>query len=761
MPAKNRRYRNLMQAAGVTLAVGILSISSAHSDEAAKIAAIFGFGETSVAAQREIEKKFDAAIDPADLRAWLQNMSSAPNHVGSPHDKANAEFVLKRFKAWGWDAHIETFDVLYPTPREVAVEMLSPKPYKAKLRETPVPGDTSLGKLAEQLPPYTVYGADGDVTADLVYVNFGMPDDYKVLERAGISVQGKIVIARYGQGWRGLKPKLAQQHGAIGCIIYSDPSGDGYADDDVYPVGSARPSQSVQRGSVQDIPVRPGDPLTPNVGATKDAKRLSRDKAETLLKIPVLPLSYEDALPLLQALDGPVTPSGWHGALPITYHYGPGPAKVHLTVKSDWSLKPVYNVIATLRGAEFPDQWIVRGNHRDGWVFGASDPLSGHVAMMAEAQAIGRLVAGGWRPKRTLIYASWDGEEPGMLGSTEWAEAHADELTRKAVLYLNSDSNGRGFLQAAGSHSLQHFVNDIAKDVTDPQTGVTVHERLRAKLEAGAFENGGSVPDSVAKGEMPIGALGTGSDFTPFLQHLGIATLNLEYGGEDASGGVYHSAYDSFDHYVRFGDPTFAYGAAMARTLGRAVLRVSQADVLPHRFADLADTVSRYADEVQHLADEQRTRAQRLDKLLSGGTFKLAADPTKPRLPPAAEAVAPHLEFAVLDNAIERLKKSAGAFDEAVAKRGSGTDRLIQVNAVLATIDRAQLEPGGLPGRPWYKSLIYAPGVLTGYGVKTLPGIREAIEDHRWDEANRYIVATAKVLDGYSAKLDGAAALLK
>ena len=442
------------------------------------------------------------------------------------------------------------------------------------------------------------------------------------------------------------------------------------------------------------------------------------------------------------------------------HHFGPGPAKVRLAVKSDWSLKPVYNVIATLRGSEFPDQWIVRGNHRDGWVFGASDPLSGHVAMMAEGQAIGRLVASGWKPKRTLVYASWDGEEPGLLGSAEWVEAHAQELSAKAVLYLNSDSNGRGFLQAAGSHSLQHFVNDIAADVNDPQTGVTARERWRARVEASAFENGKPAPELGKDGDLTIGALGTGSDFTPFLQYLGVSTLSIEYGGEDASGGVYHSAYDTFEHYLRFGDPTFAYGVAMARTVGRAALRAAQADILPHRFGDLADTVGRYVGEVHKLADDERTRAERLDRLLKNNFFKLAGDPTKPILPPAAESEVPHLEFAALDNALARLKTSAAAFDAATAQAVT-TDRATRVDAILATIDRAQIDPAGLPGRPWYKSLLYAPGVLTGYGVKTLPGVREAIEERCWDEANRYVELTAKVLDGYSAKLDTATALLK
>src|SRR5215472_1662670 len=613
---------------------------------------LFGFTAKEGVAQRSLEQRFDAELKPADLRAWLKNLASAPNQVGSPHDKANAEFVRDLFRQWGWQAQIEQFEVLYPTLKDHSLELVAPTHFTATLSEPPVAGDATSG-AAGIMPPYNVYGADGDVTGELVYLNYGMAKDYQELARRGIDVKGKIVIARYGSGWRGLKPKLAQEHGAIGCIIYSDPHDDGYAQGDVYPQGGWRPPEGVQRGSVLDITAYSGDPLTPGVGATKDARRLAISEARTILRIPVMPISYADAQPLLIALTGPVAPAKWRGALPITYHLGPGPAKVHLVIHSDWSLKPLYDVIAKIPGRDSPNAWVVRGNHRDGWVFGAWDPLSGQVAMLAEAKAIGTLVKSGWRPKRTLIYASWDGQEPGLLGSTEWAETHAAELSRSAVLYLNSDTNTRGFLAAGGSQSLQHLVNQVAHEVRDPETGVSAQARLRARFLAQGYgrEPAEDEDDTDAArremrlaegaGDLPIRALGSGSDYTPFLQHLGLAALNIEYRGEDDQAGVYHSTYDSFDHYVRFGDPTFAYGVAEAETAGHVVLRMADADVLPLEFTAFADTIGAYTEELRKLADEKRGKSAQLAKLLEQNAFGLAADPTRPVMAPAREPPVP------------------------------------------------------------------------------------------------------------------------
>jgi len=733
-------------------------------------AQLFGFTADESAAQRSIEQRFDAELKTEDLNAWLKNLSSEANHVGSPHNKAIAEFVRDQFKQWGWDAQIEEFYPLYPTLKHHTLELVAPTKFVAALKEPPIAGDETSART-DGMGPYNVYGADGDVTGDLVYVNYGMPDDYKELARRGIDVKGKIAITRYGGGWRGLKPKLAQTHGAIGCLIYSDPQNDGYGVGDVYPKGGWRPADGLQRGSVADLPIYSGDPLTPGVGATKNAKRLKLSEAKTLLKIPVIPISYGDAQPLLAALAGPVAPPAWRGALPITYHVGPGPAKVHLEVTSDWSQKPLYNVIAKIPGSQSPDEWILRGNHRDGWVFGAWDPLSGHVDMMAEAKAIGALLKTGWRPKRTLVYASWDGEEAGLLGSTEWAETHADELRRKAVLYVNSDTNGRGFLSLAGSHSLQRLANDVAQSVKDPETGVTVGARLRAKMMVDGYEKGASERDkkdakiAAAGADLAIGALGSGSDFTPFLQYLGITSLAIEYGDEDDQGGVYHSNYDSYDHYVRFGDPGFAYGIAEAQTVGHTVLRVADADVLPMQFESFATTVGDYVSELHDLADHKRTAAEELGKLLDQNAFALASDPTRPLLAPERDPAVPYLDFAALDNVVTRLQKSAKAYDERYSRLGSGTTRISgdksrELDELLRGMEGTLISARGLPGREWYKHLIYAPGLFTGYGVKTIPGVREAIEQNHWDEANQYVVLTAAALAAYCDRLDKAAALL-
>ncbi len=754
------------------LVLSLLAVArGAEAPEATPIK-ILGFTDAHATAQLVLEKKFDAQIAAADQKAWLEHMTAAPNHVGSPHDKANAEFMLALFKSWGWDAHIEQFDVLYPTPKKSAVELVAPTRATAKLQEPAVAGDRTSNQIADELPPYHVYGADGDVTAELVYVNQGMPDDYKELAAHGIDVKGKIAIARYGGGWRGLKPKFAYEHGAIGCIVYSDPRDDGFGAGDAYPKGGFRPADGVQRGSVMDMPIYPGDPLTPGVGATADAKRLAIADAKTVLKIPVLPMSYADALPLLSALEGPVVPAAWRGGLPITYHFGPGPAKVHLAISSDWTLKPIYDVVAVMKGSELPDEWVVRGNHFDGWVFGAEDPLSGNVAMMSEMKALGALAKDGWKPKRTLVYCSWDGEEPGLLGSTEWAEAHDAELKQKAIVYVNSDGNGRGFLGADGSHSLTTLVNQAAAAVRDPETGVTVLERLKAKKIVDGSRRG-ATPEAtrsgkaIAAGGSPqLDALGSGSDYTAFIDHLGIASLNLGFGGESETGGVYHSAYDSFDHYSRFGDPGMVYGVALSQTAGRIVLRMADADVLPLRVGDFSDTIAQYVDEMHKLADTMRESTEVQHRLLDEKLYTLAADPTRAFAPPERDAAVPVLNFAPLDNALLRLKKSAKACDDARTAAFKGEVKLsagqrTELNALLRSLEQTLTNPKGLPGRDWFKHMVYAPGLKTGYGVKTLPGVREAIEDRRWADAEKFAVVIGESLGAYCDQLDKITNLLK
>lgn len=713
---------------------------------------------------KAIERAFDANISSQDQLDWLKTMSSEPNHVGSPHNKANAEFLLAKFKEWGWDAKIETFSVLYPTPISTIVEMVAPERIVLGGQEPPVAGDDTSANTAGALPPYVAFQGDGDVTADLVYVNYGLPDDYKALARRGVDVKGKIAIARYGVGWRGLKPKLAQEHGAVGTIIYSDPADDGYGEGDVYPKGGARNADSVQRGSVADMTVYPGDPLTPGIGSVPGAKRLARADAQTILKIPVLPMSYGDAQKLLQRLGGPISPASFRGGLPITYHLGgDGAVKVHLAVKSDWSQKPAYNVIAMLKGAQYPDQWVLRGNHHDGWVFGASDPLSGNVAMMSEAKALGALWAQGWRPARTIVYASWDAEEPMLLGSTEWAEQHAAELKAKGVIYINTDGNGRGFLQAEGSHDFQRLVNGVAADVIDPETGATVAARRAAAIRVGAYEKVGRQDDVALAaaekgGDFPLGPLGSGSDYSTFLQHLGLPALNIGFGGEDESDGVYHSIYDSYHHMTTFDDPGLKYGAALSKTVGRLVLRVADADTPPQRFGDFATTVATYLTQIKKLAEDRRAQDRTREKLLEDGAFRLASDPLKPVAAPLPETRTPFIDFAALENAVDRLQAAATRYDAAYADKGGKLDlvRRAKLNAQVRDIDQLLLDERGLPGRPWYKNLVYAPGRFTGYGAKTLPGLREAIEERRFDDANVYAARTAKVLADYAARLDEA-----
>ncbi|MBI3675299.1 MAG: M28 family peptidase [Proteobacteria bacterium] len=715
------------------------------------------------------EKSFDAMIQPSEMGAWLKLLAAEPNHVGSPHDKANAEWVLAQFKSFGWDAHIETFQVLYPTPISETLELMGAKPYKATLQEPPIPGDTSATAKQPPLPAYVEYQGDGDVKAPLVYVNYGMQDDYKALERMGVSVKGKIVIARYGKGWRGLKPKLAQDHGAIGCLIYSDPADDGYAEDIVYPTGAERPPHGFQRGSVFDMPLYPGDPLTPGVGATADAKRLTRAQAAVILKIPVLPISYADAQVFLQTMTGNVVPGNWRGALPITYRVGPSNAAIHLAVKSDWSMKTLYDVIATLRGVTYPDQWVVRGNHRDGWVFGATDPLSGQIAMLEEAKALGQLEKQGWRPKRTIVYASWDGEEPGLLGSTEWAETHGTELKQKAVLYINSDSNARGFLSVGGSHDLEHFINQVASDVIDPETKVTVGERHRAKVRIDALapdvkdedKEKAKTAANPAK-DFPLDALGSGSDYSTFIEHLGVPAMNIGYDGEGESDGVYHSRYDTYEHHSRFVDPGFVYSGVLAKTVGRMVLRLADTELPVERAQNFSDTMTSYLGQVKKLEGDKRKEAETQKGLLKDRAFQLAADPTKTSGVPTALNDVPKLNLAPLEKSIAHLTQSAKAYDTAFAAKSAtlAPSARAKLWDAMQRLDQRLTSDVGLPGRPWYRNLIYAPGRFTGYGAKTLPGVREAIEDQRWSDAEKYAKLTADVLDAYSNGLDQATKIL-
>jgi N-acetylated-alpha-linked acidic dipeptidase len=731
-------------------ALAVVSVLALNVGAADNVRAVRGYTEQASTSELQWEQKFRDIPDTTRLRENMRRLSARPHHVGSPYDKDNAEWILAQLKSWGLDAEIETFDTLFPTPKERSVEMIEPTDYKAKLEEPTLPVDPTSGQKSEQLPTYNAFSIDGDVTAPVVYVNYGRPEDYEELDRMGVSVKGAIALARYGQSWRGIKPKVAAEHGAVGCLIYSDPHEDGYVINDSYPQGPMRPAFGVQRGSVMDMPVYPGDPQTPGVGAVPGAKKIPLSEVKTLTKIPVMPISYQDAEPLLKNLTGEMVPAAWRGSLPFSYHVGPGPTKVHLHLKFNWDRKPLYDVAMKIKGAKYPDEWVIRGNHHDAWVNGAEDPISGTSPEMEEARALAELVKAGWKPDRTIIYCFWDGEEPALLGSTEWAETHAQELQQHAVAYVNSDGNGRGYLFAGGSHSLENFVNGVMKDITDPETKMDVWKRARLHDISNAA--GEKKAQLRSRQDLPISALGSGSDYTVFLDHLGIASIDLGYGGEDAAGGQYHSIYDDFYWYTHFADTDFVYGRALAQTAGTMMLRLADAPVIPYQFTDFADTVHTYIGEVKKLALDERAKIKEQNEEIDEGVYQAIADPKRKMVPPSKEALPPYLNFAPLDNASDELMRAAAAYDKAFnAASGKAP---ASINTKLLQTERMLLDSRGLPNRPWFQHLIYAPGFYTGYGVKTLPGIREAIEQKQWGLVDEQVNRVAQALQREADLLD-------
>ena len=714
------------------LLFGVISVSAQDK--------IIGFSESASEAQKELEAKYEKQLSADNLDQWMKRMAAEPHWVGTEYGEENVKWMEKQFKSWGYKTKIDTYHVLFPYPKVRLLELTAPTTYTASLEAIPVEGDPYTAQGDKLLPSYNAFSTDGDVEAELVFVNYGIPSDYEELEKLGIDVKGKIVIAKYYGSWRGIKPKLAAEKGAIGCIIYSDPEDDGYAQGDVYPKGAFKNKTGVQRGSVMDMPLYPGDVLTPGYAATKDAKRLDREEAPTITKIPVLPISYQDAQPLLEALEGPVAPASWRGALPITYHIGPGPAKVHLKLEFDWQLKPAHNLIATLEGDEFPDEWVIRGNHHDAWVHGASDPISGMVALMEEARVVAQLAKAGNKPKRTLVYCAWDAEEPGLIGSTEWVEDHIPELKEKAVAYINTDGNSRGYLGAGGSHSLQAMVSQVAHAVTDPQKGVSVAERRKA---ANVMRGGDN--------SFKLSALGSGSDYTPFIQHTGIPSLNLGFGGE-GSGGEYHTIYDTYTHYTRFKDPGFDYGVALANTAGRISLRLANAEVLPFELTQWHSTIEGYLGEVMKTLEGMRAEVEKHNKLVASDAYQLTMDPKKPVAPAKMKEEVPYLDFSPIQNVVAELEKSIEAFSKADVLALSSAKKA-QLNEKLMGLEQVLLQDKGLPRRDWFKHQIYAPGFYTGYGVKTLPGVREAIEQKEWKEAQEQIGVLATTLKNFNAEV--------
>ena len=715
-----------------------------------------GFSDEGTALQKQIESDYDKNINAVEMDEWMRYLSKEPHHVGSEAGKKNAKYIADLFNSWGFKVEIEEYHVLIPTPLVRELNLISPSTYKATLTEESLIEDPSTFVRESLLPPYNAFSIDGEVEGELVFVNYGMPQDYEILERYGIDVEGKIAIAKYGRSWRGIKPKLAGEKGAIATLIYSDPADDGYGKGDVYPKGPYKNDSAVQRGSVMDMPTYPGDVLTPGIGATKTAKRLSFEEASTITKIPVLPISYRDALPLLSAMEGPVVPSEWHGGLPITYHLGPGPAKVKLNLKFNWKTTIAYNVIAKLEGSEYPDEWIIRGNHHDGWNHGAADPISGMVALLAEAKSVAKLAKSGQIPSRTIIYAAWDAEEVGLIGSTEWAEDHAIELQEHAVAYLNTDGNSRGFVNIGGSHVLERFFNQIIEEVRDPRMDISLKERKRADLKLNSNSEQ-KQRDAEKRSDIRINPLGSGSDYTPFLQHLGIASANIAFGGE-GGGGSYHTLYDTYEHYTTWRDPGLVYGVSLAQVAGRATLRLANSQRLPFEFSGFVDNIDLYISELEDLADTMRKDTSKQNNRIADGTYAAALDPTKTIVPPKIKDNVPYFSFSPLKNALAKLKDSVADFESYAGMNKQTTQ---EINNLLYTVERLMIREEGLPGRDWYKHYIYAPGYYTGYGVKTIPAVREAIEQRKYDQVEKQIHLSAEVIENIALRVNKIVTLLK
>ena len=703
-------------------AVGLAPLAGAQPPPPAR-----GFLAGQWEEQREIEERFRRVPDPERLREYLEFMSEEPHIAGFGDGSLRvARYALEKFRSFGLDAEIEETEALMPLPVERQVEVLGPEPYTLRLAEPGVPEDEDTSD-AGLLPTYNAYGADGDVSGEVVYVNYGIPEDYETLAELGISVEGKIVIARYGRSWRGIKAKLAQDNGAVGALIYSDPEEDGYYRGLTYPEGPYRPKWGVQRGSIMDMPTHPGDPLTPGFGATEDREKLTRETARTLVRIPVLPISWGDAYPILEQLRGEPAPNDdWKGALPFTYHIGPGPTRVRMRTAYDWQVRKLFNVIARIEGSEYPDEWIVHGNHHDGWCAGATDPISGAVALLETARGFGELLAAGHRPRRTVVFALWDGEEWGLLGSTEWAETHREALGEGGVVYINTDSTGKGWLGLAGSHTLQKFVNEVAREVTDPERGVSVFEAARARrLETAANPEARA---AIEQGDdLRLGALGSGSDYTVFLDHLTMASLNLGFGG-DSPGGVYHSNYDTFHWYEKFSDSEFVFGRTLSQVVGTAMWRLANAAVLPFGFTDLAAVMRDYVEEIRETH--------------------------------AAMESPPEIAFESIEQALDALEEAGQGYERALASLSGassesvfGSARLSQLNQLLYTSERRLGYEEGLPNREWFRHQVYAPGFFTGYGVKTIPGVREGIEEEDWEAARFYVRVVSESLSSLTSQV--------
>tara|TARA_R110002096_G_scaffold435548_1_gene661413 strand:- start:68860 stop:71109 length:2250 start_codon:yes stop_codon:yes gene_type:complete len=748
---------------GLSSLLKVTAILAATTVAANAADTIRGFTKENSDKQYALEAEIDKRINVQNMDEWMKYMTSRPHATGQPFDKEVAEFIASKYEEWGYDTEIEAYGVLMPTPKVRVLELVEPTKWTASLDEDAVDDDPTSDQ-DDRLPVYHSFSPDGEVTAEVVFVNQGLREDYEDLARRGVDVKGKIILAKYGGSWRGIKPKMAEEFGAIGALIYSDPEDDGYGQGDTYPKGAYKHPTGAQRGSIMDLPTRPGDPLTPYIGATEGAKRIALEDVEIFVGIPTLPISYQDAMPILEALEGPVAPPRWRGALPITYHMGPGPAKVHLKLAFNWDVVPTYNIIAKMKGSEFPDQWVMRGNHHDAWVHGAADPISGLVVQMEEARILSEYAAEtGWKPKRTIVFGAWGAEEQGLMGSVEWVEDHAKELSEKLVAYINTDGNGAGFLGAGGSHTLETFFDQIAHEVKDPIQGMTAAERVQSRnlLSDNSVTRGRAEKSS----HYYLSALGSGSDYSGFFQHLGITSMNIGYGGE-FGGGSYHTNYDSYHYYTKFRDPGLHYTKALGAVTGRVVTRLANADVLPFQFGNMARTVSEYADEMVSAMEKTRKDVERHNMLVNNGHYKAAANIREGYVVPEIKEEVPYINLSPMQNSVDRLIASGKAFDDAYKTMSAGgydmsKSDINKLDKLMYQIEAKLTRPEGLPRRPWYRHHVYAPGYYTGYGVKTLPGVREGIEEYKWVETQEQMAKLAEVLNAYCDQLDQATAMMQ
>jgi N-acetylated-alpha-linked acidic dipeptidase len=665
---------------------------------------LLGFTSQSAQLQRRREQQFRSVPTPQSAREHLRRLTSAPHVAGTKEDYETAIYVRDQMRSFGLKAELDEYDVLLPYPRRPAiVEMVSPRRQRLLVTEAIVPEDSS-SRHPRIIPLFNGYSASGDVTAPLVYVNYGLPSDYEALKKLGVSVSGKIALARYGNSFRGVKAKVAEEQGAVGLIIYSDPADDGYAQGDVYPKGPWRPESSAQRGSVQYLFQYPGDPLTPGQPSVPGTVRLKIEEASDLTRLPVQPISYGEARKLLVVLRGPLRPKGFQGGLPFAYHVGgTRDVRVHLKTEMDYQIRKIWNVVARIDGEAERDRWVVMGNHRDAWTFGAVDPNSGSTAMLEAARGFGVLLKNGWRPRRTIILCSWDGEEYGLIGSTEWVENHAAALRDKAVAYLNMDAavSGANF-GASGVPSLWKAIREATRAVNDPKTGKTVYQQWQDRVREERPEADSSMGNGEGAGEARIGALGSGSDYTPFLQHLGVPSVDMGFGGDY---GVYHSAYDSFHWMSRFGDPTFAYHVAAAQLWGTLALRLADAEALPFDYSSYAGEIREFFNVSLRTAKSRRLADRFSEKEMLDALEEFSRE--------AARVEKRR------DEALGALAKSDGA----------AAARLQRINDALISAERAFIDDRGLKGRPWYKHQIYAPGFYTGYAAQPLPDFRQALDD--------------------------------